>query len=45
MAATLAYETVWIDKARYDDAERQYFEKLAKVCKVYSKYILVKRIY
>lgn len=34
MTSTLIYETVWTDKAKYDDAERQYFEKLTKVCEI-----------
>lgn len=29
--AALAKEKVWFDKPSYDKAERQYFEKMAKV--------------
>ncbi|KAK7869087.1 hypothetical protein R5R35_000805 [Gryllus longicercus] len=30
MTSPLAYEKVWFEKCRYDEAERSYFEKLAK---------------
>lgn len=30
-AAALAQESVWYDKFRYADAERQLFEQMAKV--------------
>lgn len=35
MSLTLKYENVWTDKAKYDDAERQYYEGLTKVCILY----------
>lgn len=28
----LAQESVWYEKSRYEDAERQMFEQMAKVC-------------
>ncbi|XP_067008610.2 elongation factor 1-delta isoform X2 [Anabrus simplex] len=31
MTSPLAYEKVWFEKCKYDEAERQYFEKLAKM--------------
>lgn len=31
MAATLAINSYWADKAMYDDAEKRYYENLAKV--------------
>lgn len=31
-AEALARESVWYDKSRYEDAERQFHEHLAKVC-------------
>lgn len=31
--AALAKEKIWFDKPSYDKAERQYFEKMAKVSK------------
>ncbi|KAK7869086.1 hypothetical protein R5R35_000805 [Gryllus longicercus] len=31
MTSPLAYEKVWFEKCRYDEAERSYFEKLAKL--------------
>lgn len=34
-AAVLAKEKIWFDKPSYDKAERQYFEKLAKVRNYY----------
>lgn len=30
--SSLKYEKVWTDKAKYEDAETQYYERLAKVC-------------
>lgn len=31
MSSTLKYENVWTEKAKYDDAETQYYERLTKV--------------
>jgi hypothetical protein len=31
MTSTLIHERNWADKYKYEDAEKQYFEKLAKV--------------
>lgn len=31
VTAALAQEKIWLDKPSYDKAERQYFEKIAKV--------------
>lgn len=30
-ACPLAHETVWIEKAKYNEAEKNYYEKLSKV--------------
>lgn len=32
MSCPLAQEKIWVDKPMYDEAERKYYEKLAKVC-------------
>jgi hypothetical protein len=31
MTSPLVHEKVWFEKGKYDEAERQYFESLAKV--------------
>lgn len=38
--AALAKEKVWFDKPSYDKAERQYFEKMAKVRNIYIYLLL-----
>lgn len=38
MSSTLKYENVWTDKAKYEDAETQYYERLTKV---YFEYIIL----
>lgn len=39
--AALAKEKVWFDKPSYDKAERQYFEKMAKVRNTWIYYLLL----
>jgi hypothetical protein len=31
MTSPLVHEKIWLEKGKYDEAERQYFENLAKV--------------
>jgi hypothetical protein len=31
MTSPLVHEKVWFEKGKYDEAERQYYENLAKV--------------
>lgn len=40
-AEYLVHENIWTDKAKYDDAERQYYERLTKVGDFHKRSVIL----